>query len=226
MVRRGLLFVVSGPSGVGKTTLVERLVEGVSDLVMSRSYTSRPMRPGERQGVDYNFVSGGEFEAMVGRKEFLEWTDIFDHSYGTSAPDTERYLNDGWDLVLVIDIHGARQVRALRPDTTAVFVLPPSFQALERRLRGRSKDSEEQIRHRLDVARDEVGAFTAYDYVVVNDNFEACVDRMRSIVKAERARLGAAQPEAERVIETFGPALARRADSSSGARRTVRDKRG
>ena len=216
-MRRGLLFVVSAPSGAGKTTLVERLVEVVPNLAKSRSYTSRPMRPGERQGIDYNFMSAPEFEAMAARKEFLEWTNLFGQSYGTGDTDTERHLNSGRDLVLVIDVHGARQVRHVRPDTPAIFMLPPSFETLERRLRGRSKDSEAQIRHRLDVARSEVAAFTEYDYLVVNDEFQACLDRMCSIMTAERSRLHAMQSAVERISKTFKQPMSRGNPSTSGA---------
>src|SRR6476620_2898270 len=150
---RGLLFSVSAPSGAGKTTLVERLVEQTPHLKMSRSYTSRPAREGEVDGVDYNFVSRERFEAMVAVGEFLEWADVFGNLYGTSAADTERILESGTDLVLVIDVQGARKVRRRGIETTAVFVMPPSFGVLERRLRGRSKDSEQAIQKRLLVAR-------------------------------------------------------------------------
>src|SRR5262245_34371160 len=163
--RRGLLFIVSAPSGAGKTTLVERLVELVPNLKLSRSYTSRPARPGETDGVDYNFVSRDRFERMIAGREFLEWADVFGNLYGTCAADSERVLAAGQDLVLVIDVQGARQVRAGRQlESTAVFVMPPSFDVLERRLRGRSKDSEEAIQRRLEVARQEVAAFAEYDY--------------------------------------------------------------
>src|SRR6185295_6480692 len=166
---RGLLFIVSAPSGAGKTTLVERLVEQMPDLKLSRSYTSRPARDGETNGVDYNFVTRERFEAMVTAGGFLEWADVFGNLYGTAAADTEGILAAGCDLVLVIDVQGARKVRRRGFETTAVFVMPPSFDALERRLRGRSKDSEAAIQRRLQVAREEVSSFAEYDYVVVND---------------------------------------------------------
>ena len=200
---RGLLFIVSAPSGAGKTTLVERLVEQTPHLKMSRSYTSRPARAGEVDGVDYNFVSRERFEAMVAVGEFLEWADVFGNLYGTSAADTERILESGTDLVLVIDIQGARKVRRRGIETTAVFVMPPSFEVLERRLRGRSKDSEEAIQRRLQIARREVASYAEYDYVVINDEITAAVDRLRSIVVAERARLRCMRGEAENIVRTF-----------------------
>jgi guanylate kinase len=201
---RGLLFIVSAPSGTGKTTLVERLVEQVPRLKMSRSYTSRPAREGEIDGVDYNFVTRERFEAMVAVGEFLEWADVFGNLYGTSAADTERILEAGSDLVLVIDVQGARKVRRRGIETTAIFVMPPSMEVLERRLRGRSKDSQAAIAERLEVARQEVAGFAEYDFVVINDELTAAVDRLRSIVIAERARLRCMRGEAEGVVKTFG----------------------
>src|SRR5919109_2167657 len=135
---RGLLFIVSAPSGAGKTTLVERLVEQLPNLKMSRSYTSRSARPGEADGVDYNFVSRERFEAMIARGDFLEWADVFGNLYGTCAADTDRLLDERCDVVLVIDVQGARKVRACGLETTTVFVMPPSFDELQHRLRGRS----------------------------------------------------------------------------------------
>jgi guanylate kinase len=200
---RGLLFIVSAPSGAGKTTLVERLVEDIPHLRMSRSYTSRPARAGETDGVDYNFVTRARFEEMVAERDFLEWAPVFGNLYGTCASDTEALMTTGVDVVLVIDVQGARQVRARGLDACAVFVMPPSFAVLEQRLRGRSKDSEAEIQRRLQVARDEVAAFTEYDYVVVNDELPAAVDRLRSIVIAERARLPRMRAQAESIVRTF-----------------------
>jgi len=200
---RGLLFIVSAPSGAGKTTLVERLVEQLPNLKMSRSYTSRAARHGETDGVDYNFVSRERFEAMAAASEFLEWADVFGNLYGTRAADTDEMLAGGNDVVLVIDVQGARKVRARGLEARAVFVMPPSFHVLEQRLRGRSKDSEAAIQRRLQVARDEVAAFAEYDFVVVNDEVTAAVDRLRGIVVAERARLHRMQIEAETIVRTF-----------------------
>jgi guanylate kinase len=221
--RRGLLFIVSAPSGAGKTTLVERLVEQTPHLKMSRSYTSRPARDGETDGVDYNFVTRAQFEAMAAAGEFLEYADVFGNLYGTCAADTERLLAGGLDqsgstsagdcaqapgevgndVVLVIDVQGARQVRRSGIPAITVFVMPPSLAVLEQRLRGRSKDSEAAIARRLQVAREEVAAFTEYDFVVVNDELPAAVDRLRSIVIAERARLGRMRRSAEKIVGAF-----------------------
>jgi guanylate kinase len=201
--RRGLLFVISAPSGTGKTTVVERLVQIVPDLGLSRSYTSRLARSGESDGVDYNFITRTRFEEMVAADAFLEWADVFGNLYGTCAGDAERDLAAGRDLVLVIDVQGARKVRARGLPTIGIFVLPPSFEVLEQRLRGRSKDSEDAIRRRLTTARAEVAAVSDYDYVVVNDELDACVDRLRAIVLAERARRAAMAPEISRIVGSF-----------------------
>ena len=200
---RGLLFIVSAPSGTGKTTVVERLVEQTPNLTMSRSYTSRPARAGEVDGVDYTFVTRQRFEAMIAADEFLEWADVFGNLYGTCAADTDQHLESGLDVVLVIDVQGARQVRARGVPAATVFVMPPSFGVLERRLRGRSKDPEPEIQRRLAMARREVAAFSEYDYLVVNDELDGAVDRLRGIVIAERARLQRMRADAETIIRTF-----------------------
>ncbi len=199
----GQLFIVSAPSGTGKTTLVERLVQVVPDLALSRSFTSRAPRPGEIDGVDYNFISRDRFESMIAAGDFLEWADVFGNLYGTSASSTAHVLGQGRDLVLVIDVQGARLVRARTSGSVGVFVLPPSFPVLEERLRRRSKDSEQQIQRRLEVARREVGAVADYDYVVINDEVGPAVERLRAIVGAERARLRRMGPAATRIIESF-----------------------
>lgn len=202
-VQRGLLFVVSAPSGTGKTTVVERLVEVCPDLERSRSFTSRPARAGEHDGVDYNFISRPEFEAMVGRGEFLEWADVFGNLYGTSRHRTEDRLAAGVDVVLVIDVQGARQVRGRVQDAVGVFVLPPSFDILEQRLRGRSQDSSSAIARRLDTARQEIDAVREYDYVVINDELERCVGELAAIVTAERARRERRQAVIAPIAKTF-----------------------
>jgi guanylate kinase len=200
---RGLLFIVSAPSGTGKTTLVERLVETTPGLRMSRSYTSRALRTGERDGVDYNFVTRSRFEEMASAGEFLESADVFGNLYGTRAADADAILRTGDDVVLVIDVQGARQVRRRRADARTIFVMPPSFAVLEQRLRGRSKDSEEAIQRRLEVARREVAAFSDYDFVVVNDELDTAVERLRCIVVAERARQTRMAPGASAIVTSF-----------------------
>jgi len=200
---RGLLFVVSAPSGTGKTTVVERLVQIFPDLGLSRSYTSRAMRDGETDGLDYNFITREGFEAMIADHAFLEWADVFGNLYGTGKAETERELAAGRDLILVIDVQGARQVRSHGANAIGIFVLPPSFEALEHRLRGRSKDSDDAIRKRLATARREIRAVAEYEYVIVNDELDTCVDRLRSIVLAERARPRVMAPTVARIVGSF-----------------------
>jgi guanylate kinase len=201
--QRGQLFIVSAPSGTGKTTLVERLVQRVSGLRMSRSYTSRSARVGEQHGVDYNFIARERFERMAHEGAFLEWADVFGNYYGTSAADTDAMLARGEDVVLVIDVQGARQVRSRGIETIGIFVLPPSAAVLKQRLRGRSKDSEEQIRRRLEVASAEVDEYAQYEYVVINDELDTAVERLQAIVGAERARVRRMREEVEAIRETF-----------------------
>jgi guanylate kinase len=190
---RGLLFVVSAPSGTGKTTVIERLVETCPDLARSRSYTSRRARAGERDRVDYNFIERSAFEAGIQAGGFLEWADVFGNLYGTA----------GKDVVLVIDVQGAAQVRSRVPEAVGIFLLPPSFAVLEARLRGRSQDDEHAIRRRLATARAEVTAVDRYDYVVINDELERCVTELSAVVTAERARRRRRRQEIDAITATF-----------------------
>ena len=202
--RRGRLFIVSAPSGAGKTTLVRRLVQALSGIAISRSYTTRPIRPGEADGVDYRFVTVEQFLAMREAGAFLEWAEVFgQHFYATGVEETEQRLAAGEDLVLVIDVQGARKVRASGVPSVGIFVLPPSLQVLETRLRARGGDSEEQVRRRLATASAEVLDADRYDYVVVNDDVDSCVERMRSIVVAERSRREAMSEEVASILATF-----------------------
>lgn len=205
VTRRGLLIVLSAPSGTGKTTLVTRLVERVPQLVRSRSYTSRTPRPGEVDGVDYHFVAPDRFRDMIDAGEFLEWADVFGRLYGTSAAATERYRASGLDVVLVIDVQGARQVRRQVRDAVGIFVLPPSFATLDERLRGRGEDHGDTVdlERRLCTARREIEMVDEYDYVVVNDEVDACVERLRHIVLAERSRVAAMRDTIRSVVTTF-----------------------
>jgi len=203
-VRKGSLFVVSGPSGTGKTSLVERLVELMPSLVESRSYTARSPRQSETDGVDYKFVNRETFERMISRDQFLEWADVFGSLYGTSKADTEEKLASGLDVALVIDVNGARQVRLSGTNATSIFILPPSLSVLELRLRGRSQNSDQEILDRLNVARQEVRAFNEYDYVVINDEFDAALGRLKDIVSGCCAGLPDARPDVDNIVATFG----------------------
>lgn len=205
MTRRGRLFIVSAPSGAGKTTLVDRLVAQVPDLVRSRSYTARPMRAGETDGVDYNFIDSARFREMIDAGAFLEWAEVFGRLYGTAAADTERHRAAGRDVVLVIDVQGAQQVRA-RVDAVGIFVLPPSYDELKRRLHARMDGAPAgDLRRRVETARREVEMSGDYDYVVVNDDVDACVERLRHIILAERSSAGSMRDVARAITGTFRP---------------------
>jgi guanylate kinase len=203
MSSKGLLFVVSAPSGTGKTTVVEELVKIVPGLELSRSYTSRPKRANETDGVDYNFVSREEFERRIFHGEFLEHADVFGNYYGTCRVQTEARLASGRDLVLVIDVQGARQVRSHCPEMVGVFVMPPSFQVLEQRLRQRSQDSDAAMARRLATAKSEVSAWQEYDYVVINDELSRCVRELAGIILAERARRHRRDADILPIVKTF-----------------------
>jgi guanylate kinase len=203
MSSKGLLFVVSAPSGTGKTTVVEELVKVVPGLELSRSYTSRPRRSNERDGVDYNFVSREDFEQRIFRGEFLEHADVFGNYYGTCRVETEARLESGRDLMLVIDVQGARQVRSQLPSTVGIFVMPPSFQILEQRLRQRSQDSDAAMARRLATAKSEVSAWEEYDYVVINDELVRCVSELAGIVLAERLRRFRRDTDVLPILKTF-----------------------
>ena len=201
--RRGRLFILSAPSGAGKTTVARRVIETTRGVGISRSYTSRPARAGERDGVDYNFVTVDRFGELRASGAFLEWAEVFGDYYGTGASDTDRRLSAGEDLLLVIDVQGARKVRQAGVETVGVFLMPPSYGVLEQRLRGRGRDPEAAILRRLETARDEIRAFAEYDYVVVNDAVDECADRVRAILLAERSRRTAMTTSAEAVVATF-----------------------
>ena len=205
----GTLFVLSAPSGTGKTTLAEALTTRVDNLELSRSYTSRPPRPDEQHGVDYNFISRAQFESLRDAGEFLEWAEVFGQLYGTRARDTRERLAGGVDLVLVIDVQGAHQIRQAERQAVSIFVLPPSPAILEDRLRQRSGGHlmEEDLRQRLSTARQEVERLGEYNYVVVNDEVDACVEQLRCIILAERTSFRVTSGHGETIVEAF-----RRAD--------------
>jgi guanylate kinase len=187
--RRGLMFVLSSPSGAGKTTLSRMLVAETPALQMSVSATTRPMRPGEVDGRDYFFVDKPKFEAMVKRDELLEWATVFDNRYVTTRAPVEAALAAGQDVLFDIDWQGTQQLRSRSPnDVVSVFILPPSVQALEQRLHTRAQDSDEVIRGRMKKAGDEMSHFDAYDYIVVNDNIGIAFEAVKSILRAEQLK--------------------------------------
>ena len=187
--RRGMLFVLSSPSGAGKSTISRKLLAGDGGLTMSVSVTTRPMRPGEVDGVDYHFVDLATFKDMVGDNEFLEWAHVFDHRYGTPRAPVEAMLNEGKDVLFDIDWQGAQQLYQIAGgDVVRVFILPPSMIELERRLRGRGTDSGDVIDRRMARAQSEIAHWDGYDYVLVNDDVDPCLENVRAILHAERLK--------------------------------------
>ncbi len=188
--RRGTLVVVSAPSGAGKTTLCTEVRSVVPDLAYSVSYTTRPPRPGEVDGKDFHFVGVTAFKAMVERNEFAEWAVVHDNFYGTQAEPLERALAGGLDILLDIDTQGARQLRTRYPEAVSVFIVAPSLAALEQRLRERKSDAPQEIARRIARAREEIAAWRAYEYLIINRDLKEAVDQLAAIIQAERCRTG------------------------------------
>ena len=197
------VFIISAPSGSGKSTLVHRLLKTVPNLVFSISYTTRSPRVGEADGKDYKFISRKEFEARLDNQEFLEHAEVFGNYYGTNRETFESATHQGKDLVLDIDVQGARQLKVAIPQAISIFVLPPSKDVLEQRLRSRSQDSEEVIQRRLRGAAAEVQNYTQYDFVLINREIEEASARLATIVEAERLRKARMEEEVRPILESF-----------------------
>ncbi|MEQ6887150.1 guanylate kinase [Halomonas sp. CS7] len=198
---QGTLFIVSAPSGAGKTSLVRELIESLDGIQVSVSHTTRERREGEVDGVNYHFVEVPSFEAMVEQGDFFEYARVFDNYYGTSRSAVQAMLAAGQDVILEIDWQGARQVRQQLPDAVSVFILPPSREELERRLAGRGTDEHAIIARRMRDAVDEMSHHDEYDYLVINDDFTTALRELQSLVIARRLTL-------ERVSEHHAPLLA------------------
>jgi guanylate kinase len=187
--RRGVLFILSSPSGAGKSTIARKLLASDPSLAMSVSATTRPMRPGEKDGVDYHFVDVATFKDMVANHEFLEWAHVFGHRYGTPHAPVEAMLAQGRDVLFDIDWQGAQQLHQIAGgDVARVFIFPPSLEELERRLRGRATDSEDVIEARMARAAAEIAHWDGYDYVLVNDDAQDCFEQVQTILQAERLK--------------------------------------
>jgi guanylate kinase len=182
----GILYIISAPSGAGKTSLVKALIDSTEDIRVSVSHTTRAMRPGEVDGVNYHFVSHAQFSAMLERSEFLEHAQVFDNFYGTSQRWVEQTLAAGHDLILEIDWQGAQQVRRLMPQAKSIFILPPTQQALRQRLTNRGQDSDEIIERRMRDAVSEMSHHVEYDYLVINDDFAVALDDLKAIFRANQ----------------------------------------
>jgi len=196
------LIVVSGPSGTGKSTVLQRVLARVDGLRFSVSHTTRSPRPGEREGVDYYFVSPSCFQGMIDRREFLEWASVHDNRYGTARAEEEHARRDGVDLLLDLDVQGAAQMRVSHEDAVGVFIFPPSYKALEERLRARGTP-EDFLRRRLAAASEEASLYTEYDYCLVNDDLDRTVEELVTIVHAARLRTSRVDPQARRILATF-----------------------
>jgi guanylate kinase len=201
---RATIYIVSAPSGSGKTTLLQSLLKTFKDLKFSVSYTTRQPRQGERHAVDYFFTERTEFHKMVDRREFLEWAEYYGQLYGTSRGFVEEHVNAGRDVILDIDVEGARQVKKEIPGAISVFIMPPSFDVLENRLRMRRQESDEAIHRRLEIARSEIHACHSYDYIVINDVLEDSVQTLEAIVRAGRAKPERQRDRIEEIIASFG----------------------
>jgi guanylate kinase len=197
------VFIISAPSGSGKSTLVHQLLKTVPSLAFSISYTTRQPRASETDGKDYIFISRKDFEARLARGEFLEYAEVFGNFYGTNRETFESATHQGKDLVLDIDVQGARQLKVAIPQAISIFVLPPSRDVLEQRLRSRSQDSEEVIQRRLRGAAEEVQNYTQYDFVLINRDIEEASARLATIVKAERLRKARMEEEVGPILESF-----------------------
>ncbi len=200
---RGQLYVISAPSGAGKTSLVKALRETLPGIAVSVSHTTRAMRPGEVDGVHYHFVDHPTFERMVEHGDFLEHARVFDNYYGTSKAAVEVSLAAGQDVILEIDWQGAQQVRTLFPETRGIFILPPAREVLESRLRDRGQDGEEVIARRMRDAVTEMRHYDEFDYVVVNDVFDEALHELACIFRAERLRLARAQAQHATLIQSL-----------------------
>ena len=201
---RGNLYIVSAPSGSGKTTLLQHLLKTFKDLSFSVSHTTRSPRQGERHGIDYFFVDRPAFLEMVERGEFLEWAEFNAQLYGTTRQFVNERIENGKDVILDIDVQGAKQVKTKITDATAIFVLPPSVQELERRLKARMLEPDDVIRRRLEIARGEILFYRDYDYIIVNDVLEHSIQLLESIVRSGTAVPRRQQGRIEGIIASFG----------------------
>jgi guanylate kinase len=201
---RGNLYIVSAPSGSGKTTLLQHLLKSFKDLRFSVSHTTRPPRQGERDSVDYFFTDRPAFLSMVGREEFLEWAEFNGHLYGTTRAFVYDQMDAGSDVILDIDVQGARQVKAKVSDAKAIFVLPPSYDELKRRLKARMLEPEDVIRRRLEIAKDEIRYYRDYDYIIINDILENSIRLLESIIRSGTVLPQRQESRIEEIIASFG----------------------
>lgn len=204
MPRKGSLIIVSGPSGAGKSALVSAVLALLPGLSFSVSYTTRAPRGNERDGVEYHFVSKPEFEALIQNGDLLEWAEVYGNYYGTARKFIDDRLREGNDVLLDIDVQGARTIRAKRSDAIGIFIMPPSYQVLRARLETRSLDKEYIIEQRLKIARREITHYKTYDYLIVNDDFDESANELKAIILGSRCRMTSRAESAESIVATFG----------------------
>lgn len=197
---KGTLYVVSAPSGAGKTSLVKAMLEQDKEIVVSVSHTTRDMRSGELDGVDYNFVTMEQFNQMIEASDFLEFAEVFTNKYGTSQRWVETQLEQGKDVILEIDWQGAQQIRRLMPECLSIFILPPSREALAQRLTNRGQDSEEVIGLRMSEAVSEMSHYAEYDFLVINDDFDVALKELHGVFLAERMKIGQQQDRCHELL--------------------------
>lgn len=200
---KGSLFIISSPSGGGKGTLIRRALDELDNLKYSVSYTTRAMREGESDGVEYHFVTVPEFEGLMASDDLLEYALVHGNYYGTSSSQIEQATKEGLDVILEIDVQGAKIVRRKREEAINIFILPPSFQVLAERLRNRRTETEEQLQIRLENARQEVGFYSSCDYIIVNDDLERAVADLKSVIVAERLRRNRQTDAVHDILNTF-----------------------
>jgi guanylate kinase len=204
MACSGKLIIVSGPSGAGKSALSAAVLQTVPNLKFSISYTTRLPRGNEKDGVEYFFVSRARFEALIHENELLEWAEVYGNLYGTSKQRIDESLNCGDDILLDIDVQGASSIRGKRPDAVSIFILPPSYEVLRRRLESRKLDKDYEIENRLKIARQEIQQYGDYDYLIINEGFDESMAELRAIIMGLRCRTAARAEKAHSIIATFG----------------------
>lgn len=197
------VFIISAPSGSGKTTLIEKLLEQIPSLLFSVSHTTRQPREGERDGVDYFFINDAEFNRMISEGRFLEWAQVHGHYYGTSRNMLERAENESRDLILDIDVQGAALVRKELSDAVSIFIMPPSFAALQERLMRRQTDSKEVMQKRLGNAKEEIRRYHEFDFVIINDDIQPAYENLAGILRGMRCRRQFQEEQIKSVLETF-----------------------
>ncbi len=204
MPRTGNLIIVSGPSGAGKSALATAVLSQLDGLAFSISYTTRAPRGNERDGVEYRFVSTAEFKELIQSGELLEWAEVYGNYYGTGHRFIDARLGEGVDVLLDIDVQGARTIRAKKPNAVAIFILPPSYEVLRTRLENRKLDKDYIIEQRLRIARQEIVQYCDYDYLIINDDFATSVQEMKAIILGLRCRMASRAESAGSIIATFG----------------------